>query len=439
MKKRMYPCKINQNGAVIVLVAILTVVFLGIAALAIDVYHLYVVRNELQNAADAGALAGAKVLYYNNSDNDPGNDPPSDELNGTINPNANTIAYNTALQNLSENLAVEVNDHASNVGDVQRGHWSFSAEIFTANNSLDAIDVGNFTQEDLDNPDPAINGGFINAVKVVVRRQDTPAASYFAQIFGFENFGVTAEGTAYIGFAGSINPGDLDQPIAICEESITNEDGDYDCNMGRMLNSGGNLGTSNTGAWTNFSQPCDTADANEMKSLVCGEGNPDEAKFGQGMGAVGGVQSSVLSDLVDCWKATESPANTAPEHVWNMTLPVVECPGNNVSNCPKLVGAVNVDVVWIVDQNDPHYNNVPRAMEDWTCDAAISGFDCWKSFVDHFKLANVTGLPQSDEDYAEMYQNKNIFFLPTCEKVIPTGITGGPNFGVLAEIPVLVD
>ena len=35
---------------------------LGFAALAIDVGYLFVVRNELQNAADAAALAGAGHL-----------------------------------------------------------------------------------------------------------------------------------------------------------------------------------------------------------------------------------------------------------------------------------------------------------------------------------------------------------------------------------------
>jgi hypothetical protein len=423
----------DQKGAVIVLVAILLVVFLGMAALAIDVYHLFVVRNELQNAADAGALAGAKVLYYNNTDNDPDNDPPSDELNFTINPNANTVAYNTALENISENIAVEVNDHSSNSGDVQRGHWSFSAEQFDANDSLAAPDLANYTTEDLDNPDPNINGNFVNAVWVKVRRQDVPASSFFAQIFGFEDFGMTAEATAYIGFAGTINPEDLDQPIAICEESIINDDGDYDCNMGRMLNSGSNLNTANTGGWTNFSQPCSTANANEMRSLICGDGNPDEVTLGQGMGAVGGVQDVVLADLVNCWENA-----TDTKELWNMTLPVIECPGNNVSNCSNVVGAVNVNVVWIVHQNDPGYNNVPREMEDWTC-TDPDGFECWKDFVDHFNLANVTGMPATDEEYAEMYQKKNIFFLPSCEGLDPTGVTGGPNFGVLAEIPVLVD
>jgi uncharacterized membrane protein len=52
----------NQNGGVIVLVAVSMFFLLGFAALAIDVGHLVVARNELQNAADAGAIAGAQVL-----------------------------------------------------------------------------------------------------------------------------------------------------------------------------------------------------------------------------------------------------------------------------------------------------------------------------------------------------------------------------------------
>jgi Flp pilus assembly protein TadG len=53
----------DQRGVTIVIVAIMIAVFIGFAALAVDISHLYVVRNELQNAADAGALAGARVLY----------------------------------------------------------------------------------------------------------------------------------------------------------------------------------------------------------------------------------------------------------------------------------------------------------------------------------------------------------------------------------------
>ena len=51
--------KHNQHGASLVFVTLLLAVLLGFFALAIDVGYLFVVRNELQNAADAAALAGA--------------------------------------------------------------------------------------------------------------------------------------------------------------------------------------------------------------------------------------------------------------------------------------------------------------------------------------------------------------------------------------------
>jgi Flp pilus assembly pilin Flp len=52
----------DQSGAMAVTVALLLVVLLAVAALAIDFGHMAWVQNELQKAADAGALAGARVL-----------------------------------------------------------------------------------------------------------------------------------------------------------------------------------------------------------------------------------------------------------------------------------------------------------------------------------------------------------------------------------------
>ncbi len=52
-----------QRGAVAVLVAAVIPVMIGVAAFAVDVGYFHVVRNELQNDADAAALAGARYLY----------------------------------------------------------------------------------------------------------------------------------------------------------------------------------------------------------------------------------------------------------------------------------------------------------------------------------------------------------------------------------------
>ena len=54
----------NESGAVAIITAILMVVFLGFLALAVDIGHLAAVKNELQNAADAAALAGARALVF---------------------------------------------------------------------------------------------------------------------------------------------------------------------------------------------------------------------------------------------------------------------------------------------------------------------------------------------------------------------------------------
>lgn len=52
----------REKGSIFVLVTAGIVAFLGAVALSVDVGYLYVVRNELQNAADAAALAGAQGL-----------------------------------------------------------------------------------------------------------------------------------------------------------------------------------------------------------------------------------------------------------------------------------------------------------------------------------------------------------------------------------------
>jgi Putative Flp pilus-assembly TadE/G-like len=54
----------TQNGQALAQVAILLVVLLGFTALAIDGGRIYLERRSLQNAADAGALAGARAMCF---------------------------------------------------------------------------------------------------------------------------------------------------------------------------------------------------------------------------------------------------------------------------------------------------------------------------------------------------------------------------------------
>ena len=54
---------VNESGAVAVYAAIGLVVFLGFAALALDIAHMVAVKRELVKAAEAGALSGARGLW----------------------------------------------------------------------------------------------------------------------------------------------------------------------------------------------------------------------------------------------------------------------------------------------------------------------------------------------------------------------------------------
>jgi hypothetical protein len=278
---------------------------------------------------------------------------------------------------------------------------------------------------------------------VITRRDTTPAVSFLAKIFGRDSFRLSSEAIGYIGFSGTILDGEVDLPIAICEDSIS-ADGNYSCNIGRMINSGESTPNSETGGWTSFSQdePCTGGtNSSEVNSLICAGGNPEAIYLKGDMATSGGQIQSAFSSLADCWEG--KTGKTLP---WQVSLPVINCPDNNIGPCQEVVGAANVNIIWITGAGgDPSFDNAPRSMSDvpgkenWpTTDqlAQILDFDTngqkrWESFVDHYDLKNVDGSQAP-------YEKKSIYFLPDCTPHELTGVSGGYNFGILAKIPVLV-
>lgn len=57
----------DERGAVAIILALLLIVLVGFAALVVDLGQIIIVRSELQNASDAGALAGVVDLVYSGS------------------------------------------------------------------------------------------------------------------------------------------------------------------------------------------------------------------------------------------------------------------------------------------------------------------------------------------------------------------------------------
>ena len=335
----------NRPGVTAVVVAVAMIALLGIAALAIDVGHMAVVKNELQNAADAAALAGARVLYKEDGTDAVNWDGYTHPDTMQFVPNANQRAYDTAVLNKSQKTAAEVLWTSGNTGDIQRGHWSFGlgslARGFYPRDETAPTDLEGKSNVDLDE-----EATFINAVRVVTRRQSSPVLTFFAGVLGMDPIVIQAEAVAYIGFVGgTINPGEVDAPIAICSDTLLDASGRYSCNIGRMINSGSTDGTNDTARWTNFeyNEDClggSTVNDNELRSLISctGQANPLEIIIGQGITTNNGEMNNAIADMEDCF-SDKHP------YLWNMTLPVIICDSD--PNCGIVIGVVNVNIVHI--------------------------------------------------------------------------------------------
>jgi Flp pilus assembly protein TadG len=176
----------SRRGAVAVLFVFLLIPLLGILALAIDAAWIAQTKTELQNAADAAALAGAQKLMsgyvmYN---------MPRQNNQATILSTAEADATASVRQIANHNAAGGVKSLVLNDADVEFG----------------------FTDAQGGYQPISQKGGYPNTVTVVLRRDsgaNTPLTLFFSRIFGINSTEITASAaaTTYAGVVTSFNPG----------------------------------------------------------------------------------------------------------------------------------------------------------------------------------------------------------------------------------------
>ena len=175
----------DRRGVAMVTVLVALAALIAAAALAIDVGLVWAARTQLQNATDAAALAGAAHLIDKVG--------PSVTLS-----EAQTAVHDQAGLNKSVAVAVP-SGLAVDSADILVGHWDLATRSF--NSSVDLSDPND-----------------VNAVDVTTRQDgiaNSPVPAIMARILGRDAFSVSARATAYLGFAGRVGPGKLDLPIAI--------------------------------------------------------------------------------------------------------------------------------------------------------------------------------------------------------------------------------
>jgi Flp pilus assembly protein TadG len=172
----------NNRGLALVYVALAIMVLIGFIGLAFDLSYLYVVKGELQNAADATALAGAGSLYK-----DPLNPGETPALNF---PRASAAATSFVGQNKTSYYDSGASLRNLTDAQVSTGYWTSPSGV-----QVPAVFV-------TINRSAGNNGGAVTV--------------FFAKILPgvASSAPVTASATAAQGYPGSA-PGEILFPIAL--------------------------------------------------------------------------------------------------------------------------------------------------------------------------------------------------------------------------------
>jgi hypothetical protein len=187
----------GQRGAVIIIFALCLFVLIGFAALAIDIGYLNTTRSELQNVADAAALAGARYLgakYVNL-------DPTEMATHTFTKEEVHAVIEAVALQNKAANKSIFID-----IADVEIGFWDVEKS---------ADDIWYPT---LVGPD---------AVRVIARRDGSangPISTFLARIFNINTMNVASEkAIAALSGPSFVGKGELNTPFGLSENVFPND------------------------------------------------------------------------------------------------------------------------------------------------------------------------------------------------------------------------
>jgi Flp pilus assembly protein TadG len=381
----------RESGATTVMVAVALTALLAFASLALDVGMVWSARNQLQNGADSAALAGARNLI---------------DSGGAV----DVVATQTGAQALAaENSALGVASISIDTSDIQLGQWNAISRTF--NSSVDLSD-------------PSV----VNAVEVRARMDATsngPVSAILSQFVGIDSYSLQATATAELGYAGSSLPGEVELPITIdcCQIAGASCSDDYCSTISSSPPNPCSLDAPQAGdtgpvsclefhstndqnaCWTSFDGSSPSVNTADLRDLV-ETGAPSAISTNDSFYVDNGDKTPVIGTIDDRFQGNGafvgegegvdrySPFDGSRDS-WVVKLPVIECQGG--THCSS---GGTADIVGFV------------------C------FELREIVVTPDKVIRGRFLCPSDPLYNE------------CDSGNAT--SGGLNFGVRAEIPVLV-
>jgi Flp pilus assembly protein TadG len=406
--KKTRPRLKEEKGVTALLTAILIVMLLGFAALAIDIGHGMVTKNELQNIADAAALAATRQLgtIYQGMTYE-------EQLAYVVGSGDETQIKNAAINVASQNRAGGMNNIVIRAEDILIGTWSPWAET---------------------NSQP-------NAVRVTARRdslENGQITTFFARIFGITGRDVSAMATAAMTGQSTADPGELELPVGISRYFFdTKTCGDH------VAFSPSNSPESCAG-WTSWNYNSNDATLRKILAENPQFPSPDTLAYQSLFNFTGGRLSQPTFDaLLTLFQIKGYDININGD-------PILDANGNPVTNA----GAAGVPLCQnnsLTDCSVPcdaahttrlyYPNGTERNLHEWPTSVPVyengdGTADC--SNPNQEKL--IVGFARLKMDDVCNAPDKIIRGIVECSYVEPTDNRGGGgNFGVLGPIPGLVE
>lgn len=327
-------------GSVSTITAICMILLLMVMALVVDLGHLYVVQTELQNAADAGASAGAQAIFTLTSHS--GIEPVITNCENSKNVARQAVGLNKADGQYLSTLDadVQVGIWAPNAGN---GNWEFT-ESACSNN--------------------------INAIRVITRKSSAvngPVNLLFARLFGAGVADLSAQAVALMGWARGIPGGKGTFPLALGVSWVP-PPGE---NATIIFDPTG----SNNGCWHSYNyNNCSTS---QIIDLINGTTPTPPVNIGDSLKVSTGDHTAVIQEI-------KRQFDNVYHGDWVLILPVVSDAGNFVGSLTVL------------------------------------GFCA-------LKITQVNTAPE-----------KTITGVTVGGYIVPEAATGGPNYGLRAALPKLV-
>lgn len=197
--KTFLPLAKNERGISLVFVTLTMFLVIVLMGLCIDVGYVYVVKGELQNAADAGALAGAGTIFPQNAFPAPTSFPA---------PNFGQ-AHSVARAFVKKNKAAGDYLVSGDIESVETGYWNLSGVPGTMQ-PPSTVPGGTCSGSGMTCTSDANCSGsdvcMIQDVPAVLVTVKKTVPTFFASAFGFDSFEPNATAVAARGFPKTGHP-----------------------------------------------------------------------------------------------------------------------------------------------------------------------------------------------------------------------------------------